>query len=114
MPSIGKFRFVVAIDLVIGYNSFDFDKEAKKVCVIVLPWGLFCYSVLPMGLTISLDVFQEALGRNLFLNLEYIQVYLIMIGNDVSFGNHMAQVGEVLSRLMTMRLRMKPRKSFWA
>ena len=68
-----------------------------------------------MGLAISSDVFQEALG-NLFLDLEYVQVYLddlIVIGN-ASFEAHMKQVGEVLGRLSNMGLQVNPRKSFWA
>ena len=57
MPAIGKFRYATAIDLVMGYYSFELDEEAKQVCVIVLPWGLYRYNVLPMGLAISSDVF---------------------------------------------------------
>ena len=115
MPSIGKFTFATAIDLVMGYYSFELDEEAKQICVITLPWGLYQYNVLSMGLTISSDVFQEALG-NLFLDTKFVQVYLddiIIIGNS-SFKEHMGQVEEVLSRLSKMGLQVNPRKSFWA
>ena len=61
--------------------------------------GLYQYNVLPMGLLISSDVFQEALGR-LMLDLENVYCYLddiIIIGNG-SYEDLLKQVNEVVER----------------
>ena len=100
MPAIGKFQYATAIDLVMGYYSMCLSPAAKEKCVICLPWGLYQYQVLPMGLVVLLDVFQEAMG-NLMLDLENVYCYLdniIVIGNGL-FQKHMTQVDKVLYRL---------------
>jgi hypothetical protein len=33
-----KFKYATPIDLNMGYYSIPLDKEAKKLCVISLPW----------------------------------------------------------------------------
>ena len=115
MPSIVKFRYVTAINLVMGYYSMGLAKNAKEKCMICLSWGLYQYEVLPMGLIVSSDVFQEAMG-NLMLDLENVYCYLddiIVIGNS-SFQDHIAQVDEVLSRLKEKGMQIHLRKSAWA
>ena len=105
MPVIGKFQYATAIDLVMGHYSMGLALDAKEKCVICLPWGLYRYQVLPMGLIVSSDVFQEAMG-NLMLDLENVYCYLddiIVIGNS-SFEDHMTQVDEVLGRLREKRM----------
>ena len=68
-----------------------------------------------MGLIVSSDVFQEAMG-NLMLDLDNVYCYLddiIVIGNS-SFDDHMAQVDEVLGRLCSKGMQVNLRKSTWA
>ena len=59
MPSIGKFRFTTAIDLVMGYYSMGLAPAAKEKCVICLPWGIYQYEVLPMELVVSSQMFSN-------------------------------------------------------
>jgi hypothetical protein len=47
---IEKFRYATTIDLNMGYYSMPLSDEAKKLCVISLPWGLYRYNMLPMGI----------------------------------------------------------------
>ena len=63
IPSIGKFKYATPIDLIVGYYSMLLDEKATERCVICLPWGIYCYKVLPMGLVVSADIFQEAMGK---------------------------------------------------
>ena len=51
-----------------GYYSMKLDDEARKRCVTLLPWGLYSYNMLPMGIAVATDVFQEAMGE-LFNNI---------------------------------------------
>ena len=49
------------IDLSMGYYAFELDEERKPIFTIVVPWGLYKYQVLPMGLKIGTAVFQGEL-----------------------------------------------------
>ena len=73
IPSIGKFKYATTMDLIMRYYSMLLDEKTKERCVICLPWGLYCYNVLPMGLIVSADVFQEAMGK-LMADLEKVFV----------------------------------------
>jgi hypothetical protein len=61
-----KFRYATAIDLNMGYYSMPLSQEAKKLCVISLPWGLYQYNMLPMEIKPATDIFQQRMGA-LFL-----------------------------------------------
>ena len=37
--------------------------------VTILPWGLYSYNMLPMGIAVATDVFQQAMGE-LFADME--------------------------------------------
>ena len=75
-------------------------KATKKLCVTCLPWGLYQYIMLPMGVKVTMYVFQEAMS-SLFNDLEGVIVYLddIIILGSASFDKHMKIVGEVLRSL---------------
>ena len=92
-----------------GYYSMLLDEKAKGICVICLPWGLYCYNVLPMGLIVSADVFQEAMGK-LMAEFEKVFVYMddIIIIGDGTFEIHMKDVKEVLKRLVDKGLQIIP------
>jgi len=76
------------------------DEETKKRCVTVLPWGLYAYNMLPMGITFSSDVFQQAIG-DLFADMEGVVVCLddILIIGTGSYEEHLVIINEVLRRL---------------
>ena len=113
--SIGKFKYATTIDLIMGYYSMLLDEKAKERCVICLPWDLYCYNFLPMGLIVSADVFQEAMGK-LMADLEKVFVYMddIIIIGDGTFEIHIKDVKEVLERLAHKGLQINPDKSSWA
>ena len=115
IPSIGKFKYATTVDLIMGYYSMLLNEKAKERCVICLPWGLYQYNVLPMGLIVSADVFQEAMGK-LMSDLEKVFVYMddIIIIGDGTFEEHMKDVREVLERLVDKGLQINPDKSAWA
>ena len=96
IPSVGKFKYVTTIDLIMGYYSMLLDEKAKEICVIFSPWGLYRYNVLPVGIIVSVDVFQEAMGK-LMADLEKVFVYMdeVIIIGDGAFKIHMKDVKEV-------------------
>jgi len=65
-----------------------------------MPWGLYQYTVLPMGISNAPDIFQSIMMR-LLGDLEYLQVYMddILITSKGSYSDDMAKLKEILKRL---------------
>jgi hypothetical protein len=118
IPDIFKglehFCYATTIDLNMGYYSMHLDDDAKKLCVISLPWGLCCYNMLPQGIKIATDIFQERMG-NLFHDMPVIVVYMddIIIFGYTNFADHLKDVAEVLKCLFESGMQVNPDKCLW-
>ena len=99
MQSMTNFRWATAVDLNMGYYVMGLSDFSKKLCVISLPWGLYCCDTLPMVLLATKDIFQEAMG-GLFVDLENVIIYIddIIILRCEPLEEHLADVSEVLLR----------------
>ena len=115
MQSLSNFKYATTIDLNMGYYSMELDEFSKQLCVIVLPWGLYRYTALPMGIKPASDIFQQAMGT-LFKDKPNIGVYLddIIIFGFTSFAEHMNDVDEALARLSHQGLQINSSKCVWA
>jgi hypothetical protein len=40
---LSRFRYAMAIDLIMGYYHKPLDLEAQKLCNIIFPWGKYQY-----------------------------------------------------------------------
>ena len=91
----------------------ELDEESREKCVACLPWSLYAYNMLPMGIKIAMDVFQQAMG-DWFVDLECVLVYLddIIIIEASTFGEHIEVVAEVLKRLEEQGIQVSPEKIF--
>jgi hypothetical protein len=89
-----QFRYTTTIDLNMGYYSMKLDDDAQALCVIILPWGLYQYTVLPQGSRVATDIFQERICA-LFLDMAIVVVYMDDI-NVFGFDEHSIDVTEVL------------------
>ena len=58
LMGLENFKYGTSLDLVQGYYQMPLDDEARKLATIVLPFGKYEYTVLPMGIKIAGDVFQ--------------------------------------------------------
>jgi hypothetical protein len=94
-----KFRYVTTLDLNMGYYSMPLDDDSKALCVTVLPWGLYQYNALPMGIKPATDIFQERMS-SLFYDLRQIVVYLHLLH-------------KVLRRLLNAGFQVNPEKCRW-
>ena len=81
----------------------------------MLTLGIYRYNVLPMGLIVSVDVFQEAMGK-LMADLEKVFVYMndITIIGDDTYEKRMKDVKEVVEGLVDKGVQVNPNKSAWA
>jgi hypothetical protein len=67
--------YATSLDLNMGYYLMLLPPFSSRLCTIVLPWGKYEYCRLPMGLSISPDVFQEKMSE-LMAGLEFARAYL--------------------------------------
>jgi hypothetical protein len=103
MPSIHKlfkcfegFTNCTALDLNIGFWTIPLNKPLQCLCMIILPWGKYCYLCLTMGLACSPDVYQKKMTE-LFIDMISIIVYQddILVLTSGSFDDHLQQLGNV-------------------
>jgi hypothetical protein len=68
--------------------KLETDDDAQNLCTIVFPWGKYKYKLLPMGIKIATDVFQNVMSM-LVQDMEYVKTYLddllILTNRDNSF-----------------------------
>ena len=91
------FQYATAIDLSMGYYHIPLDKYSQGLCGTVMPWGIYQYKVLPMGISNAPDIFQSIMMR-LLGDLEYVHVYMddILITSSGNFRDNMSKLKEVL------------------
>ena len=73
----------------------DLDNTSKYLCVTFLPWGLYRYNILLIGIIVSSDVLQSAIS-GLFIDIEGAFFYIdeILVIGASTFEEHMATVDE--------------------
>ena len=115
IQDVGRYQHVTALDLSMGYYHLRLDKELSTMSTFMLPFGLYKYNRLAMGLNISPDIFQEKMAK-LFGDLPWIKVYLddLLIFSNGSYKDHLKKVDQALARLKSKNLAVNALKSYWA
>ncbi len=91
--------FFSKLDISIQYYTFDLDEESKDLTRIVMPFGKYCYNVLPMGLKCSPNFAQETL-ENIFRDIDDAEVYINDIGAFSSnWEHHLQLLHTILTKL---------------
>jgi hypothetical protein len=105
------FRYATAIDLSMGYYHIPLDSYSQGLCGTVMPWGIYQYTVLPMGICNAPDIFQSIMMR-LLGDLDFVQVYIddILLTSRSTFDDHMSKLQTVLNRLERAGFRANVRK----
>jgi hypothetical protein len=109
-----KFQYSTTIDFNMGYYSMPLDEEAKKLCVISLPWGLYQYQVLPQGIKPATDIFQARMNA-LYYDMNSVATFLddIMALGQSTFTAHLVDITEVLKRLLAAGMQVNAAKCKW-
>ena len=66
------FKCVILVYLNKGYYHIQLTEDSSKLCTIILPWVKYRYKHIPMGVSNSLDIFQQKMN-NLFQGFEFIR-----------------------------------------
>ncbi len=75
LQELEGFTYASQLDLNMGYYTIRLDPDLSKICTIILPWEIYSYQMLPMGVAGSPDIFQEKM-TGLIANLEYFRAYI--------------------------------------
>jgi hypothetical protein len=101
LPKLEGFMNATSLDLNMGYYHMLLTPFSSRLCTIVLPWGKYEYCRLPLGLSISPDVFQEKMSE-LMSGLEFAQAYLddlLILSTEKVFEKHLEKLELVLTQL---------------
>jgi hypothetical protein len=115
LQDIGPYTYVTALDLSMGFYHFELSDETSEMATFMLPFGLFKYKRLPMGLSVSPDLLQSKMAQ-LFSDCSNIKIYMddILIFSNGSFEEHLKQVDMALQRLQSKNMAVNVLKSYWA
>ncbi len=115
IQDIGQYTYVTAIDLSMGYYHFRLSEDASDKTTFILPWGLYKYLRMAMGLSTSPDFFQGHMYR-LFSDKPYVKVYMddILVFSHGNYSDHLKDVDEALKRLRTKNMAVNAEKTYWA
>jgi hypothetical protein len=99
------------MDVNMGFWCILLDRNSQRLCTIVLPWGKYSYVRLPMGLSVSPDIYQEKMA-NLFEDMSEVKVYIddILLITKGSFHHHLSRLEEVFRRLLKANLQLNATK----
>ena len=111
---VEKLTFATALDLSMGYCNMILDTFSSKYCVTILPWRLYAYTALSIGLCISSDIFQASMN-SLFLDMLEVYVYVdnIIILSSGSYDEHLNLAREALDRPIEISMQVNPLKTSW-
>ena len=115
LQQLEGFKYATAIDLSMGYYHIPLDEQSQGLCGTVMPWGIYKYKVLPMGICNAPDIFQSIMMK-LLGDLHFVHVYMddILITSNGTFTDHMDKLQQVLSRLEKAGFRANLRKCTFA
>jgi hypothetical protein len=95
------------------YYTFALDKESKDLTTIIMPFGKYCYNILPMGLKCSPDFAQETM-ENIFCNIDDAEVYINDIGAfSPNLEHHIKLLCTILTKLQENSFTVNPLKCNW-
>ena len=101
LQKLEGFMYATSLDLNMGYYHMWLTPFSSRLCTIVLPWEKYEYLRLPMGLSISPDVFQEKMSE-LMAGLEIARAYLdylLVLSTEKGFDKHLEKLEQVLTCL---------------
>ena len=111
MPNINEmllkfegFQYAMSLDLNVVYYHIQLNKNASKLCTIILPWGKYCYKRLPIVVDNSPDIFQYKMN-DLFHGSEFIRSYIddLLILIKLDWVDHVQKLELTINKLNTFR-----------
>ena len=108
------FQYATSLDLNMGYYHIRLRDQSSNLCTIIIPWGKYGYKRLPMGVSNSLDIFQEKTNE-MFRGFEFIRAYIgdLLIITKGDWSDHLEKLELTLQKLKYNGLKCNAEKSFF-
>ena len=113
---IDGFTHMSALDLSLGFYHVELSAQSKEICTTIFPWGKYRYERLPMGLSVSPDIFQHKMDE-LLGDLPFVLIYIddILIFTKGTVSDHLLHLDVVLGRMAEASLQISlPKSHFFA
>ena len=108
------YTYFSKLDISMAYYTFELDDESKVLCTINMPYGLYRYRVLPLGVAQSPDFCQETM-EHVLQGVMDADVYIDDIGCfGKSWEQHLQVLEQVMNRLQDNGFSVNPVKCEWA
>ena len=109
---IDGFTYATSLDLNMGFYHIRMSQAAQRICTTILPWGKYAYERLPMGLSISPDVFQHRM-TTILGDLPYVIIYIddVLIITRGTIDDHLTALSSVFQCLQDNDLQVNTDKS---
>jgi Reverse transcriptase (RNA-dependent DNA polymerase) len=91
------------------YYCFELDGASKELCTIAMPFSLYHYRRLPIGVNQSPDITQEIMERVLSSIMEEIECYIDDIAAlSDDWESHKTLLNKLLTKLKKFRFYCQP------
>ena len=96
------------------FYCFELDDKSKNICTITIPFGLYHYVRLPMGIKVSTDIVQSIINK--ILEGTRMERFIENCGywSNGSFNCHLMTIDKILVNLEPNSMKRNPLKCDWA
>ena len=112
LDQLSSAKIFSTLDLQSGYWQLELEESSKPKTAFISKYGLYEYNMLPFGLCGAPSTFQRCMEMILRgLQWDSLLIYLddiIVLGSN--FEEHLCRLKEVLSRISSAGLKLKPSK----
>ncbi len=108
------YKFFTKLDVSMQYYTFKLDEESQDLCTIIMPFGKYKYTRLPMGLKCSPNIAQSIM-ESVLSGIEDADVYIDDVGAfSQDWDHHAKLLATILRRLRENGFTINPFKFEWA
>ena len=106
-------KYFTVVDSTSSFFNHKLDEESSKLTTFGMPFGRYRYLRMPMGASLSSDVYQYKVGGH----LEHIENCVAIMDDIIAFGfnpdgtNHDATVRQIMDKAKQIGMRFNPAKS---
>ena len=108
------YQYFTKLNISMQYYTFVLDEPSRNLCTFAMPFGLYRYCHLPMGVSESPDIAMEMM-HSVLDDIEGIEFYMDDIGVFSStWSDHLSLLSTVLGHLENVGFTINPLKCEWA
>jgi len=108
-------KYISRLDMALGYYQIPLEAGSQRLCSFQTEWGVYSYRRMPFGLINASSTLQRLMDHILRGTHRYAGKLLddiLVRSND--FDLHLTQLADVLNRIRSARLTLKPAKCLLA